>query len=261
MQNLLRKPRWIFLLVVCLFSFLFFCSSASAVPQGGHTTLGAAAPSNSWYFAEGFTGGDYDAWLLVQNPNNAEAHLNVTYYVKDGGPIYYSYTVPASQRYSIHVDETPYLGNAQVSAKIESDQPVIAERSMYFGQPEPEENTGTPRIIIDLSDHRLYLYGGNQLIKSYPVAIGKPSTPTPVAQWTIGAKYYGSPGMVTGTRKMRLFRWTGSSYVYTAYNIHGTNQPWLIGQSVSHGCIRMYNSDVEDLFPRVPIGTLVNTVP
>ena len=231
--------------------------------KGGHNTLGATSTSNTWYFAEGFTGGDYDEWILVQNPNPTEANLTVTYYVKDGGPIYCSYLVPANQAYSIHVDEAPYLGNSQVSAKIESDQPVIAERSMYFGQPEPDENelNGTPRIIIDLSDHRLYLYGDDELFKSYPVAVGKPSTPTPHAEWKILAKYYGSPGMVTGTRKMRMFKKSGSGYAYTAYNIHGTNQPWLIGKSVSHGCIRMHNSDVEDLFPRVPLGTLVTTKP
>ncbi|HEY4193646.1 MAG TPA: L,D-transpeptidase, partial [Mesorhizobium sp.] len=43
----------------------------------------------------------------------------------------------------------------------------------------------------------------------------------------------------------------------TLYRIHGTNQPWTIGGSVSSGCIRMRNQDVVDLYERVPVGTSV----
>ena len=41
------------------------------------------------------------------------------------------------------------------------------------------------------------------------------------------------------------------------YRIHGTDAPWTIGQAVSKGCIRMYNEDVLDLYPRVPVGARV----
>lgn len=43
----------------------------------------------------------------------------------------------------------------------------------------------------------------------------------------------------------------------TMYRIHGTDAPWTIGTAVSKGCIRMYNEDVLDLYPRVPVGTRV----
>jgi lipoprotein-anchoring transpeptidase ErfK/SrfK len=43
----------------------------------------------------------------------------------------------------------------------------------------------------------------------------------------------------------------------TLYRIHGTNEPWTIGQDVSSGCIRMVNDDVEDLYERVKIGAKV----
>lgn len=99
----------------------------------------------------------------------------------------------------------------------------------------------------------------DELIKSYPIAIGRVGTETPVAMWKILAKYYTDPSSVYGPRKMRLFRKYGSSFVYTAYAIHGTNAPWVIGTKASHGCIRMYNSDVLNLFPQVPLGTLVQT--
>ena len=41
------------------------------------------------------------------------------------------------------------------------------------------------------------------------------------------------------------------------YGIHGTDKPWSIGQAVSHGCVRMYNQDAEELYGKVPVGTPV----
>ncbi len=118
-------------------------------------------------------------------------------------------------------------------------------------------------IVIDKSDFRLYWVQGDVLIKSYPIATGRPGMETPVATWKILAKYKTDPSSVYGPRKMRLFRKVGSGstarYVYTAYAVHGTNEPWVIGTKASHGCIRMYNDDVLELWPQVPIGTLVQT--
>lgn len=114
-------------------------------------------------------------------------------------------------------------------------------------------------IVIDKSDRRLYWVRDGVLVKTYPIAIGKPGTPTPAAIWRIDAKYHTDPAGVYGPRKMRLFRQTSRGFVYTAYGIHGTNQPWVIGTMASHGCIRMYNTDVLELFPQVPLGTMVQT--
>lgn len=114
-------------------------------------------------------------------------------------------------------------------------------------------------IIVDKSDFKLYWVKNGVLVKSYPIAHGKPSTPTPSAIWRVGAKYYTDPGGVYGPRKMRLFKKVGSTYEYTRYGIHGTNEPWVIGTRASHGCIRMYNKDILELFPQVPMGTMVQT--
>lgn len=114
-------------------------------------------------------------------------------------------------------------------------------------------------IVIDKSDFRLYWVKNDVLVKAYPIAIGRDVTRTPSALWKILAKYHTSPTSVYGPRKMRLFRKTGSGWAYTAYGIHGTNQEWVIGTKASHGCIRMYNKDVLELFPQVPLGTIVQT--
>jgi len=49
----------------------------------------------------------------------------------------------------------------------------------------------------------------------------------------------------------------GISMIFSCTIIHGINQPWLIGNMVSHGCIRMHNSNVEELFTLVKVGTPV----
>jgi hypothetical protein len=126
-------------------------------------------------------------------------------------------------------------------------------------RPSPFNYPWMTYIVIDKSETKLYWVQNGYLKKVYRCAVGKPSTQTPVGIWRIGAKYYTDPGGIYGPRKMRLFRKVGSSFVYTAYNIHGTNQEWVIGTWASHGCIRMYNRQVLELFPQVPLGTMVVT--
>ncbi len=103
-------------------------------------------------------------------------------------------------------------------------------------------------IVIDVPSRQLHLYGSNTVLNSFPIAVGKPATPTPPGTYTIAEKVP-YPGGVFGTR------WLGLSRRY--YGIHGTNAPWLIGQAVSNGCIRMYNHDVEYVYDRVDTGTEV----
>jgi len=100
--------------------------------EGGHDSVGVTAASTSWYLAEGFTGDDFDEWILIQNPNASAANVEVTYYLKGAGPQTYQYAIPANSRHTIHVDENPGMSAVEVSAKVASDIPVIAERSMYF---------------------------------------------------------------------------------------------------------------------------------
>ncbi len=66
---------------------------------------------------------------------------------------------------------------------------------------------------------------------------------------TLPAFVAGGPSNPLGARAMYL----GS----TLYRIHGSNEPWTIGQAVSSGCIRMRNEDVMDLYDRVQVGTRV----
>lgn len=111
------------------------------------------------------------------------------------------------------------------------------------------EASGT-RIVINTTLRRLFFYRGQQLVKIYPVAVGKPSTPTPQGHYKIINKII-NPGGILGTR------WMGLSIPGGNYGIHGTNNHASIGNAVSLGCVRMYNHHVEELFPQVRIGTPV----
>ncbi len=104
-------------------------------------------------------------------------------------------------------------------------------------------------IKINLLQRRLYLYQGEGLYNSYLIAIGKPKTPSPLGNWTIVNKSIMNGGQVYGTRWMGLSK--------ERYGIHGNNNPSLIGKAVSLGCIRMYNHDIENIFPLISIGTPV----
>ncbi|GIO10774.1 hypothetical protein J19TS2_03290 [Cohnella xylanilytica] len=108
------------------------------------------------------------------------------------------------------------------------------------------------RIIVDLSDRRLYLLDGDIVVREFPVGIGKMVTQTPVGDYTIINKQ-ADPGGPFGAF------WMGLSKPH--YGIHGTNDPSSIGRLVSHGCIRMYNEDVLALASLVPIHTRVTIRP
>lgn len=104
------------------------------------------------------------------------------------------------------------------------------------------------RIIVDLSDRKLYLLDGNIVVREFPIGVGKMLTQTPRGEYTIINKEL-NPGGPFGVL------WMGLSKPH--YGIHGTNDPSSIGRQVSHGCIRMYNEDVLQLSSLVPINTRV----
>ncbi|MFW6238329.1 MAG: L,D-transpeptidase family protein [Halanaerobiales bacterium] len=104
------------------------------------------------------------------------------------------------------------------------------------------------KIYITLSSRSLTLEVNGQKTGQYPVAIGKPSTPTPEGNFKILSKIK-HPGGVLGTRWIK--------FTSREHGIHGTNQPHLIGQAVSNGCVRMYNRHVEKVYPKVNINSPV----
>lgn len=126
-------------------------------------------------------------------------------------------------------------------------------------------------IVVSFGDRRLYYIQSKNVAISYPIAIPKNE-----ARWS-GVSYVSqkreNPSW-TPTADMRRENPKLPSYVAggdprnplgvralylgsSLYRIHGTDAPWLIGQQVSHGCIRMYNEDVLDLYRHAKVGAKV----
>jgi YVTN family beta-propeller protein len=98
---------------------------------GGHDVLGANNSAKTWYFAEGTTRDGFDEWLCLQNPGNVDAHVTVTCDNASGRGSSKTVTVSANSRLTVDVNQLAGP-NQDISAKVSSDSPIIAERSMYF---------------------------------------------------------------------------------------------------------------------------------
>jgi lipoprotein-anchoring transpeptidase ErfK/SrfK len=116
-------------------------------------------------------------------------------------------------------------------------------------------------IVIDKSQNTLTLQTDQEIIKEYPVATGAGNI-TPSGEFTIASKlkdpvWFRKGTVILPENPLNALgtRWLGLTK--PQYGIHGTIQPALIGQQVSHGCVRMLNQDVEELYDIVPIGTEV----
>lgn len=116
--------------------------------------------------------------------------------------------------------------------------------------PRPE---GVVRLEVDTERLILTVYAGDTPWKSYPVAVGKWTTLTPVGEWKV-VEMGLSPGGPFGSR------WIALDVPWGSYGIHGTNRPWSVGSYASSGCIRLYNEDVEELFEFCEMGTRVKII-
>ena len=96
-------------------------------------TITVAQTATTWYLAEGYTGGSFETWILIQNPSTDAATVEVTYMLEGGSNIVKTHTVPANSRYTIHANDPDQVGPGQsFSTRLVSDQPIIVERAMYW---------------------------------------------------------------------------------------------------------------------------------
>lgn len=108
-------------------------------------------------------------------------------------------------------------------------------------------------LVVNAYKKELKVFKEGSLLHTFPVAVGKSSTKSPVGEWAIvhkDAHWGGGFGE----------RWMGLNVPWGKYGIHGTNKPYSIGTAASHGCIRMFNRDVKKLYQWVEIGTRVKII-
>jgi lipoprotein-anchoring transpeptidase ErfK/SrfK len=117
-------------------------------------------------------------------------------------------------------------------------------------------------IVIDRSARTLELRLGRRVELRTRVAVGAPGMETPLGRFYVMAKFrptapiLGAYAFETSAYS-KLSEWPGGGIV----GIHGTNAPWLLGQAVSHGCIRVANDAILRLRSRVKVGTPIRIVP
>jgi lipoprotein-anchoring transpeptidase ErfK/SrfK len=152
-----------------------------------------------------------------------------------------------------------------------ADGSSIVRLSVHPVAPKINERTIAPTIVVHVDTNRLDLYEGFQVTHSWDVATAKPGWTTPVGEWSLYQKrenptWYnpaldswgaglpavvpGGPGNPMGTRALYI---TAPGLI----RIHGTTSPDSIGRYASHGCIRMHNEQVEELYDLVPVGAKV----
>lgn len=122
--------------------------------RSGHDALGVAAPSTTWYFAEGNTSGNgavaFETFLLLANQNDTPTDVTVTYQLDSGEALSRVYTVPARARFNVWVDDEgrkfdSKLLNAAFGVSVLATLPIVAERAMYWGTPSGSDPT-TPAL-------------------------------------------------------------------------------------------------------------------
>jgi len=133
-----------------------------------------------------------------------------------------------------------------------------------------EQTEQTVRLRLSLSDRKVYVYRGETLETSYPVAIGRPGWETPTGEYEVysqlvdpgwtnpldGSVMTPGPDNPLGDRWIAF--WTDG---VNEIGFHGTPNRDSVGQAASHGCIRMYNEDVRELYEVVALGTPVIVEP
>jgi lipoprotein-anchoring transpeptidase ErfK/SrfK len=141
------------------------------------------------------------------------------------------------------------------------DNASVQDRS-----PKPDKSTRpTRRIVVSITDRKLAVLEADRVVKIFPTAVGAPGSPSPIGVYKIvtgipgPAWYY--KGKIVGPGKENPLgtRWLGLSI--KGYGIDGANAPTSIGHNASHGCVRMRNHDVEELFGMVGVGDQVELYP
>jgi lipoprotein-anchoring transpeptidase ErfK/SrfK len=124
-----------------------------------------------------------------------------------------------------------------------------------------EKGRPARRIIVSIPDRKLAVLESDRVIRVFGTAVGAPHSPSPtgtfqiINQLTDPTWYTKGKVVDPGPANPLGTRWMGLSL--KGFGIHGTNRPSSIGKNVSHGCIRLKNSDVEALFEMVSVGDVV----
>ena len=126
------------------------------------------------------------------------------------------------------------------------------------------------RLVIRLEPRQLEYYEGETLVQQYDIAVGQADWETPVGHFSVldlrENPLWQHPitgeAIPTGPENPLGSRWIGFAFEDDYHiGIHGTNQEELVGQAVSHGCVRMRDDEIQELFQKIAIGTPITVQP
>jgi lipoprotein-anchoring transpeptidase ErfK/SrfK len=149
-------------------------------------------------------------------------------------------------------------------ASLNPELPPLGNRDNFLPQ------VAQTRLVLRLSDRRVYYYIGDEAIASYPVAIGRTGWETPTGNFSVLQKVSSPtwqhpftqeivpPGPKNPLGDRWIGFWTDGN---NSIGFHGTPNEELIGQAISHGCVRMRNADIAALYEKVEMGTPVIVEP
>ncbi|MBD1924049.1 L,D-transpeptidase [Microcoleus sp. FACHB-831] len=163
-------------------------------------------------------------------------------------------------------DSQDGVSSARFAPREPNNKPVPQSVSRSRLAKPTAANIDNAELVVDLSDRRVYVYRTGKLKAKYPIAVGQKGWQTPTGTFPVLAKYrnpswlHPITGEVvkTGPKNPLGDRWIGFwSDGRHQIGFHGTNQEKMVGQAVSHGCLRMRNQDIRALYEQVGKGTPV----
>jgi lipoprotein-anchoring transpeptidase ErfK/SrfK len=173
-------------------------------------------------------------------------------------------------------NSTPTINSPQVQTALRKTsvrRKRLLMRSLSPVPPSlPDTTEENIHLLLVLQQRRLYIYRGDILQASYPVAVGKPKWETPIGKFKVinmiknpawenpfvDNKQIIPPGFQNPLGERWIGFWTDGK---DEIGFHGTYKRNSVGKASSHGCVRLYNEDVQKLYEIVKLGTPVTVVP
>jgi hypothetical protein len=268
----MTKTRW-GVPVVLVLGLSLAATAAGFRPIGGHGGAGTTASERAFKAAAGGVPAPEEPAFLVHRPRLLPRHEGVARFapvrqavVARGGP---SATAPPVASVGLKTSEGTTNLLLVIGDAIRRDGQWVHVRLAVL----PNDSTGWVRrsalggyrfvhthLVVDRATLTATLFYDRRPVFHAPVGIGKPQSPTPAGQFFVRDElkgfanpFYGPIAYGTSARSPVLTDWPNGGFV----GIHGTNEPGLIPGRISHGCIRLRNSDILRLARLMPVGTPV----
>ncbi len=181
---------------------------------------------------------------------------------------------------------TPPAAQARRADPIPPPAPAISDAVALSRVPLPLLQQDGLQLVLDRTHRQLMVLRNGQLLRRYPAAVGTPGWETPAGSFQVldmqahpvwehpgnGRKVGPGEANPLGSRWIGFHRdckprkaWDGERYLSvqgcTMAGFHGTPHRWTVGRAVSHGCVRLYEEDVQEVFELVQVGTPVTVLP